>query len=76
LKTAEEVKPSGYNEMTDRASANYVGGTRDERARRALLRRAMEKQDSRVEPEEWWHFDYEDWKRYSILNVKVEDLGQ
>jgi D-alanyl-D-alanine dipeptidase len=77
LKTGKEVKmPSGYDEMTDRAFADYAGGTPDERARRALLRQAMEKQDFKVNPKEWWHFDYKDWKQYSILNVKFEDLGQ
>ena len=77
LKTGKEVKmPSGYDEMTDRAFADYAGGTADERARRALLRQAMEKQDFKVNPKEWWHFDYKDWKQYPILNVKFEDLGQ
>jgi D-alanyl-D-alanine dipeptidase len=77
LKTGEEVKmPSGYDDMTHRAFADYSGGTTDERARRALLRHAMEKQGFTVYPQEWWHFDYKDWKQYPILNVKFEDLGQ
>jgi zinc D-Ala-D-Ala dipeptidase len=77
LKTGEEVKmPSGYDEMSNRSFADYVGGTADERARRALLRQAMEKQGFTVYPQEWWHFDYKDWKQYPILNVKFEDLGQ
>src|ERR1700735_2876258 len=77
LKTGREVEmPSGYDEMTDRAFADYAGGTPEERARRALLRQAMEKQDFKVNPKEWWHFDYRDWKQYPILNVKFEDLGQ
>ncbi len=76
LKTGKEVKmPSGYDEMTDRSFADYAGGTPEERARRALLRLAMEKQGFEVNPKEWWHFDYEDWKQYPILNVKFEDLG-
>jgi zinc D-Ala-D-Ala dipeptidase len=76
LKTGEEVKmPSGYDEMTNRAYADYAGGEADERARRALLRQAMERQDFKVNPTEWWHFDYKDWKQYPILNVKFEDLG-
>lgn len=77
LKTGKEVKmPSGYDEMSDRAFADYAGGTPEERARRALLRQAMEKQGFTVYPQEWWHFDYKDWKQYPILNVKFEDLGQ
>ncbi len=77
LETGKEVTmPSGYDEMTNRAYADYAGGTTDERARRALLRQAMEKQEFKVIPDEWWHFDYKDWKEYSILNVRFEDLGQ
>ena len=76
LETGKEVKmPSGYDEMTERAYANYPGGTPDERARRALLRQAMEKQGFVVNPDEWWHFDYKDWKQYPIQNVRFEDLG-
>ncbi|WP_263357969.1 M15 family metallopeptidase [Acidicapsa ligni] len=77
LKTGREVKmPSGYDEMTDRAYADYTGGTEEERARRALLRQVMENEGFKVIPKEWWHFDYKDWKQYPILNIKFEDLGQ
>jgi len=77
LKTGEEIQmPSGYDEMTERAYANYPGGTVDERAHRSLLREAMEKQGFKVIPDEWWHFDYKDWKLYPIINIKFEDLGQ
>ena len=77
LKTGREVKmPSGYDEMSERSYADYTGGSADERARRALLREAMEKQGFKVYPQEWWHFDYHDWKQYPILNVKFEDLGR
>jgi D-alanyl-D-alanine dipeptidase len=77
LQTGEEVKmPSGYDEMTDHAYSDYAGGTADERARRALLREDMESQGFTVNPTEWWHFDYKDWKAYPILNMKFEDLKQ
>ena len=77
LKTGKEVTmPSGYDEMTERAYADYPGGTDEEHARRALLRQAMEKQGFKVIPKEWWHFDYKDWEQYPIMNVKFEDLEQ
>lgn len=77
LKTGEAVKmPSGYDEMSPRAYADYAGGTADERARRNLLREVMEKQGFTVYPQEWWHFDYKEWKQYPIMNVKFEDLGK
>ena len=75
LKTGKEVEmPSGYDEMTKRAYADYPGGTAEQRARRALLREVMEKQGFVVNPDEWWHFDFKDWRQYPILNVKFEDL--
>jgi D-alanyl-D-alanine dipeptidase len=76
LNTGTAVKmPSGYDEMSQRAYANYAGGTPEERERRAILRQAMEKEGFRVYPQEWWHFDYKDWKQYPILNVRFEDLA-
>jgi D-alanyl-D-alanine dipeptidase len=76
LKTGQEVvMPSGYDEMTERAYANYAGGSAEERARRAVLRKAMVAQGFEVNPTEWWHFDYKDWKQYGIGNVRFEDLA-
>jgi D-alanyl-D-alanine dipeptidase len=76
LGTGREVQmPSGYDEMTERAYADYPGGTEGERALRELLRQAMEAQGFAVIPKEWWHFDYNDWQQYPIQNVRFEDLG-
>lgn len=76
LKTGREVSmPSVYDEMTPRAFADYPGGTTDERQHRATLRSAMEAEGFAVYPNEWWHFDYKDWKEYPIMNVRFEDVG-
>jgi len=76
LKTgAEVVMPSGYDEMTERAYADYTGGTKEERERRSLLRKAMTEQGFLVNPTEWWHFDYKDWQQYAIGNVPFEHLS-
>ena len=77
LKTGAAVKmPSGYDEMSERAYADYTGGTPEERERRAILRQAMEKEGFTVYPQEWWHFDYKDWKEYPILNVRFEEIAK
>ena len=31
--------------------------------------RAMEAEGFTVEPNEWWHFNYKDWRDYPILDV-------
>ena len=64
--------PSTYDESTDRAYADYPGGTSLERWHRALLRRAMEEQGFTVNPTEWWHFDFNGWQDYAIGNEPFE----
>lgn len=66
--------PSTYDESTPRAYAFYPGGTSLQRWHRALLRRLMEKEGFTVNPEEWWHFDHNDWKQYRVGNTPFEQL--
>jgi D-alanyl-D-alanine dipeptidase len=66
--------PSGYDEMSERASPDYTGGTPEQRRLRDLLRSVMESEGFAVFPSEWWHFDYKDWRRYRINNTPIEDL--
>lgn len=68
--------PSTYDESTDRAFADYPGGTSLERWHRALLRRAMEEQGFTVNPTEWWHFDFNGWKEYAIGNEPFDRIGR
>ena len=75
LKTHRAVEmPSTYDESTPRAYAFYPGGTSLQRWHRALLRRVMESEDFTVNPREWWHFDYKDWRNYGIGNVRFNQL--
>ncbi len=75
LKTGKEVEMTGaYDEMTDRSSIKYTGGTEDQRKRRDLLRSAMESEGFAVYEPEWWHYDYKDWKQYPILNIPFSDI--
>ena len=70
LRTGREVPmPSAFDEMSDSAAADYKGGTTEQRRTRALLRQALEKQRFKVNPDEWWHFDYQDWRLYRILDL-------
>ncbi|MCI0665274.1 MAG: M15 family metallopeptidase [Acidobacteria bacterium] len=75
LRSGEEVEmPSGYDEMTDRAYPNYPGGTQEQRRMREMLRDAMESEGFTVYEFEWWHFDYKDWKKYSILDIGFNQI--
>jgi len=75
LKTGAVIDmPSTYDESTQRAYAFYPGGTGLQRWHRALLRRVMEAEGFTVNPDEWWHFDFGDWKRYRIGNVAFSEI--
>jgi D-alanyl-D-alanine dipeptidase len=72
----EVIMPSPYDAFTRKASPAFRGGTRGQRARRDLLRRMMESEGFKVDPGEWWHFDYRDWKHYRILNIPFGELRE
>lgn len=71
----KEVRmPSAYDEFTPRASPRYAGGTPEERRMRTLLRSFMEAEGFTVDPGEWWHYDYRDWKHYRVLDIPFTSL--
>jgi len=75
LATGKPIEMPGlYDEMSPRSFPNFPGGTSLQRWHRDLLRRAMESEGFTVDENEWWHYDYKDWKSYPILNVPFEDL--
>lgn len=71
---SESEMPSRYDEFSDRASPKYAGGPPELLARRELLRAAMEKEGFEVDPGEWWHYNYRDWRLYRILDVPFEAI--
>jgi len=76
LKTGKPVEmPSRYDEFSGRAYADFVGGTTKQRALRAILRQAMEAEGFAVYTEEWWHFDYKDWRHYGIGTRTFTELA-
>jgi CubicO group peptidase (beta-lactamase class C family)/D-alanyl-D-alanine dipeptidase len=75
LRTGEAVgMPGNYDEPSFRSMPDYPGGTARQRWLRTLLRQAMEAEGFRVYDEEWWHFDYADWRLYPIANIPFEEI--
>ena len=66
--------PSEYDEFTRRAYPDYRGGSPDARGRRDLLRAVMERHGFTVEPNEWWHFNFKDWREYPILDIAFDSI--
>jgi zinc D-Ala-D-Ala dipeptidase len=75
LRTGQEVSmPSPYDDFTDKASSDSTAGTPEQRRLRDLLRSLMEGEGFTVFESEWWHFDFNDWRKYPIGNVPFEKL--
>ncbi len=75
LKTGKPIEMVGtYDETTDRSYPYYPGGTSLERWHRELLRTAMESEGFTVYEAEWWHFDFDDWRKYRIGNERFEEI--
>lgn len=76
LETGQPVEmPSRYDEMSGRSYADFIGGTSRQRALRDLLRQAMVAEGFEVYREEWWHFDYHDWRSYGIGTKTFDELA-
>jgi CubicO group peptidase (beta-lactamase class C family)/D-alanyl-D-alanine dipeptidase len=77
LKTGKAAAMTGvYDEMSERSYPFYPGGSSLERWDRDLLRHAMEAEGFTVYEFEWWHFDYQGWQHYPILNLTFEQLSR
>ena len=76
LKSGKPVEMvATYDESTVRSHSDYPGGTSLQRWHRNLLRKALEAEGFTINADEWWHFDYKDWRSYRIGNVKFEEIG-
>ena len=75
LKSNQPVQMvAGYDEFSSRSLPTYPGGTSRQRWYREVLRKTMEAEEFTVFDNEWWHFDFIDWKKYRIANFPFENL--
>ena len=75
LRSGRPIDMGGtYDETTGRSWPDYPVTADLQRWHRELLRQAMENEGFTRIPNEWWHFDYRDWRGYPILNLAFEDL--
>ena len=76
LRTGQPLDMGGtYDEATERSFPDYPVATDLQRWRRELLRQVMEDEGFTRVGDEWWHFDYRDWREYPILNRPFAALG-
>ena len=75
LTTGRELAmPTPYDDFTPRAAHAFEDLPEDVKANRALLRDVMTRHGFDPLPSEWWHYDFEGWERFELLDVALEDL--
>jgi len=68
-KGQELAMPSLFDEFSEKAHRDYMGGSPEERKNRALLQEVMARYGFIGLPTEWWHFDLVSWESYPPLVI-------
>lgn len=68
--------PSKFDDFSEKAHRNYMGGTAEERENRELLERVMAANGFIPYPYEWWHFDLNNWEAYPVLDISFDEIEQ
>ncbi len=68
----ELVMPTGYDDFTPKAAADFKLASPEAMKNRALLQDVMVKHGFEVFPSEWWHFDARGWEQFPLENFSPE----
>lgn len=75
LKTGRELDmPTGFDSFSKKASANYTPLPKREYANRELLKSVMQAHGFTVYRTEWWHYDFNGWMNYPLLDIPFSDI--
>ena len=75
LKTGRELDmPTGFDSFSKKAAANYAPLPKQEYANRELLKSAMQAHGFTVYRTEWWHYDFNGWMNYPLLDIPFSDI--
>lgn len=75
LRTGKELEmPSPYDSFSAAAASDFMDLPAASIKNRELLRSIMEKNGFRVLKNEWWHFDFNGWKNFELMDIPFEDL--
>lgn len=67
--------PTGYDDFTEQAHADAPVESEAARRHREILISAMERHGFKVYPYEWWHFDYQGWEEYPIMDTPFQEIA-
>ena len=75
LKTGKELEmPTGFDSFSKKAASAYMDLPKIAIDNRAILKAAMEAHGFREIPTEWWHFDFNGWSKYPLLDIPFTEI--
>jgi D-alanyl-D-alanine dipeptidase len=75
LRTGKELEmPTPYDSFAPEAAADFKDLRQLVIQNRDLLRSTMEKNGFKVLTNEWWHFDFNGYKSFEIMDIPFENL--
>lgn len=75
LKTGHELKmPTAFDSFSRKAASDYDGLPPEQLQNRELLKTVMEAHGFKALRTEWWHFDFNGWQGYELLDVPFGSL--
>lgn len=66
--------PTGFDSFSLQAHRDYTGAGTTAIKNRALLREIMQDHGFSELKTEWWHFDFEQWRQFPLLDIPFESL--
>lgn len=75
LKTGKPVNmPSEFDEMNEKAYADYAGGNAESRRVRDLLQNTMKSYRFTGIKNEWWHFNHQSQNDWPVMNFTFDEI--
>lgn len=75
LETKKELPmPTAFDAFTEKASHNYNDLPDTLLKNRELLRNAMTENGFLTIPNEWWHYDFQGWEDFELLDISFAEL--
>ncbi len=68
--------PTGYDSFSPLASPSYPDLPEAVKKNRDLLIEVMTRHDFTVIENEWWHFDFNGWNRFSLMDIPFTQLSR
>lgn len=75
LKTGKELDmPTGFDSFSEKAADGYPKLSKTKIANREMLKSVMQAHGFKIYRTEWWHYDFNGWAGFSLLDVPFEEI--